>query len=64
MNDILLKNATDKEMLEEVMKRKGIKFEPNENSAKYPYKLMLVDKETINALKKEGQLKVKYDEKN
>jgi len=61
MNDILLKNASEKEILEEVMKRKGIKFEKNEKPDQYPYRLMLVVKKTLSALKYGGQLKVKYD---
>lgn len=59
---ILLNKATEKEILEEVMKRRGIQFEKGENADQYPYRLMLVDKKTLSALKYGGQLKVKYDE--
>jgi hypothetical protein len=58
MTDILLKNATEKEMLEEVMKRRGIQITEGE----YQYKLVLVDKKTLTSLKTNGQLKVRYDE--
>jgi hypothetical protein len=61
MTDILLKNATEKEILEEMLKRKGIEFKPSENPDQYPFKLMLVDKKSLNALKFGGQLKVKYE---
>lgn len=57
-----LQKATEKEILEEVMKRRGIQFEKSEKAEVYPYRLMLVDKKTLSALKYGGQLKVRYDE--
>ncbi len=47
--EILLKNATDREILEEVMKRKGME-RTDENLNKW--KLMLMDKETLQELSK------------
>ena len=49
MKKILLEKATDKEILEEVMKRKGME-RTNENLNKW--KLMLMDKETLQELSK------------
>lgn len=46
---ILLKNATDKEILAESLKRRGI--EPSEDNLN-KWKLMLMDTETIEELKK------------
>ena len=48
VKEITLKNASDREILGESLRRRGI--EPNENNLK-KWRLMLMDKETINALK-------------
>ena len=49
MKKILLEKATNKEILEEVMKRKGME-RTNENLNKW--KLMLMDTETLKELSK------------
>ncbi|CAG8585001.1 5721_t:CDS:2 [Cetraspora pellucida] len=57
MKDILLKKATEKEILEEVMTRRGVQFEKGQDADNYQYRLMLIDKKTLSALKYGGQLK-------